>query len=80
MKPRKWATAAALATAISTAGVTSALADCGAAAQRVVAETGGQLLSVQPTTQGGQAVCKVTVLVQGSGNERPRKVTETVPE
>jgi hypothetical protein len=51
--------------------------DCGSAATRVVRETGGQLLSAQPSSDG--QTCIVTVLVQGSGSERPRKVTVRVP-
>lgn len=54
-----------------------AAADCGGAAARVVGETGGQLLSAQPSSDG--RTCVVTVLVQGGGNERPRKVTVRVP-
>lgn len=54
-----------------------AAADCGTAASLVVSETGGQLLSAQPSSDG--QTCVVTVLVQGSGNERPRKVTVRVP-
>ena len=54
-----------------------AAADCGTAASRVVRETGGQLLSAQPSSDG--QTCIVTVLVQGSGSERPRKVTVRVP-
>lgn len=50
--------------------------DCGDAATKVVRETGGQLLSAQPSKDG--QTCIVTVLVQGSG-ERPRKVTVRVP-
>jgi hypothetical protein len=50
--------------------------DCGDAASKVVQETGGQLLSAQPSNDGRS--CIVTVLVQGSG-ERPRKVTVRVP-
>ncbi|WP_280951167.1 hypothetical protein [Pararhizobium haloflavum] len=53
-----------------------AQANCSAAAQQVVAQTGGQLLSVSPSGDGN---CNVTVLVPGQGNERPRKVTVTVP-
>lgn len=73
--------AIALASAIwLTAGQTAALAnDCSAAAAQVVAQTGGQLLSATPADQGGQPVCKVTVLVPGAGGERPKKVTVTVP-
>ena len=48
----------------------------GDAASKVVQETGGQLLSAQPSNDGRS--CIVTVLVQGSG-ERPRKVTVRVP-
>jgi hypothetical protein len=50
--------------------------DCGDAASKVVRDTGGQLLSAQPSNDG--RTCIVTVLVQGSG-ERPRKVTVRVP-
>lgn len=50
--------------------------DCGDAANKVVRDTGGQLLSAQPSNDG--RTCIVTVLVQGSG-ERPRKVTVRVP-
>jgi hypothetical protein len=52
-----------------------AQANCNAAAQQVVAQTGGQLLSVSP---GPNGTCSVTVLVPGQGNERPRKVTVNV--
>ena len=54
--------------------------DCAGAANQVVGQTGGQLLSASSQTQGGQAVCVITVLVPGNGNERPKKVTITVPE
>lgn len=48
--------------------------DCSAAASQVVSETGGELLSAQPS--GDE--CVVTVLVQGNG-DRPKKVTVRVP-
>lgn len=48
--------------------------DCSAAAERVVAQTGGQLLSAQPSGN----TCVITVLVPGNGG-RPRKVTVHVP-
>ncbi len=51
--------------------------DCGSAATKVVRDTGGELLSAQPSSDG--QTCIVTVLVQGSGSERPRKVTVRVP-
>ena len=49
--------------------------DCSNAAQRVVAQTGGELLSAKPDGSS----CVVTVLVPGNGNARPRKVTVRVP-
>ncbi|WEX78369.1 hypothetical protein PYH37_003250 [Sinorhizobium numidicum] len=49
--------------------------DCSAAAAQVVAETGGELLSAQPTSDGK---CVVTVLIPGNGG-RPKKVTVKVP-
>ncbi|WEZ83983.1 hypothetical protein P6U16_04410 [Rhizobium sp. 32-5/1] len=49
--------------------------DCGQAAAQVVAETGGELLSAQPTSDGK---CVVTVLIPGNGG-RPKKVTVRVP-
>ncbi|CAN7226538.1 MULTISPECIES: hypothetical protein [Ensifer] len=49
--------------------------DCSAAAQQVVSETGGELLSAQPTSDGQ---CVITVLVPGNGG-RPKKVTVRVP-
>ncbi|PWE58194.1 hypothetical protein DEM27_03170 [Metarhizobium album] len=49
--------------------------DCAAAVAQVVAETGGQLLSAQPSGDS----CVITVLVQGNGSERPRKVRVKVP-
>jgi hypothetical protein len=44
-------------------------------AAQVVAETGGELLSAQPTSDGN---CVVTVLIPGNGG-RPKKVTVKVP-
>ncbi|WP_394690011.1 hypothetical protein [Hoeflea sp.] len=60
--------------------VVSAAADCSRAASQVVGQTGGQLLSASAKTQGGQAVCVITVLVPGNGSERPKKVTVSVPQ
>ena len=55
-------------------------ADCSGAAAQVVGQTGGQLLSASAQSNGGQTVCEITVLVPGSGNERPKKVTVRVPQ
>lgn len=54
--------------------VARAGSDCSEAAAEVVAKTGGQLLSAQPSGDS----CVVTVLVQGNG-QRPRKLTVKVP-
>jgi hypothetical protein len=61
---------------LPTPGSNAMAADCSAAAARVVAEVGGQLLSVRES--GGE--CVIVVLVPGSGNERPRKVTMRVAQ
>ena len=54
--------------------------DCSGAASKVVGQTGGQLLSASANTSGGQTVCVITVLVPGNGNDRPKKVTVSVPQ
>ena len=51
--------------------------DCSAAAQQVVDQTGGQLLSAQPSSDGQS--CIITVLVQGDGTSRPRRIRVQVP-
>lgn len=50
-------------------------ADCSAAAAQVISETGGELLSAQPT---GDGKCIITVLIPGNGG-RPKKMTVRVP-
>jgi len=60
--------------------IVRAAADCLRAADQVVGQSGGQLLSASAQTQGGQAVCVITVLVPGNGNDRPKKVTVSVPQ
>ncbi|MBB5274225.1 hypothetical protein HNR26_000263 [Rhizobium rosettiformans] len=62
--------------ALPAGGSDAVAADCRAAAARVVAEVGGQLLSVRGS--GGE--CVIVVLVPGSGSERPRKVTMRVAQ
>ncbi len=57
-------------------GVIRVSGDCGQAASQVVEQTGGELLSAQPTSDGS---CVVTVLVPGKGNSRPKKLTVRVP-
>ncbi|MBW8639447.1 hypothetical protein K1W69_19790 [Hoeflea sp. WL0058] len=53
-------------------------ADCSRAASRVVAQTGGQLLSVQTAKNGNQVVCRVTVLASDQSGKRRTKKTITV--
>ena len=74
----KYAGLALALTAAAVPAVTSdaVAADCREAAARVVAEVGGQLLSVRES--GGE--CVIVVLVPGSGSERPRKVTMRVAQ
>lgn len=67
--------AATLSLAVLVPAPALAAGDCSAAAARVVAQTGGQLLSARPS---GQGVCSVTVLVPGKGDQRPKKVTISV--
>lgn len=68
------ALAIALGSPAVSGGSAQAAGDCREAAMRVADEEGGQLLSVRES--GGE--CVIVVLVQGSGNERPRKVTRRV--
>lgn len=62
------------------AAIVRVAADCSGAAAQVVGQTGGQLLSAAAKSSGGQTVCEITVLVPGSGNDRPKKVTVRVPQ
>ena len=50
---------------------------CGAAANAAVEQTGGELLSAEPSDDGTS--CVVTVLVQEKNNGRPRKITLRIP-
>ena len=49
--------------------------DCSAAVQRVLNQTNGQLLSVKVARNGGQNVCRITVLAEGKDGKRRRKMT-----
>lgn len=79
LSPAPAATEAGLSAPDGTAIVRTA-ADCAGAADQVVGQTGGQLLSASAKTSGGQTVCEITVLVPGNGSERPKKVTVQVPQ
>ncbi len=56
------------------ANVVTVAGDCSAAARQVAAQTGGRVLSAQPSN--GQ--CVITVLVPGDGGP-PKKMTMRVP-
>ena len=53
---------------------------CSAAAAQAAAQSGGQVLSVQISEQGGRTVCVVTVLVPARDGSRPRRQTITIPQ
>lgn len=60
--------------------VTVAAADCYAIGQQVAAENGGTLARASPATQGGQAVCRIVVLLPAKPGERPRRAEFVVPQ
>ncbi|AJY48341.1 hypothetical protein TM49_18550 [Martelella endophytica] len=65
--------------ALSVAGLQdkALAADCSGAAQKVVASTGGELLSALPSNDGNG--CVVTVIVPARDGNPPRKITRQVP-
>ncbi len=65
----------------SPAGMVSLVAgDCYAIGQQVAAENGGTLAKASPATQGGQAVCRIVVLLPAKAGERPRRAEFVVPQ
>lgn len=54
--------------------------DCYAIGQQVAAENGGTLAKASPATQGGQAVCRIVVLLPAKAGERPRRAEFVVPQ
>ena len=54
--------------------------DCYAIGQQIAAQNGGTLARASPSTQGGQPVCVIVVLVPGKDGERPRRVQMVVPQ
>lgn len=54
--------------------------DCYAVGQQVAAENGGTLAKATPATQGGQAVCRIVVLLPAKQGERPRRAEFVVPQ
>lgn len=57
-----------------------AAADCYAIGQQVAAQNGGTLAKANSSSQGGQAVCVIVVLVPGKDGERPRRSEFVVPQ
>lgn len=54
--------------------------DCYAVGQQVAAQNGGTLAKASQSTQGGQPVCVIVVLVPGKEGERPRRSEIVVPQ
>jgi hypothetical protein len=53
--------------------------DCYSVGERVAAQNGGTLARATVSTQGGQEVCVVVVLVPGKDGQRPRRAEIVVP-
>ena len=56
-----------------------AQADCYAVGQRVASQNGGTLAKATLSSQGGQPVCVIVVLVPGKDGQRPRRAEFVVP-
>lgn len=54
-------------------------ADCYSIGQQIAAEQGGTLAKASASSQGGQSVCVIVVLVPGKDGQRPRRVEVVVP-
>ncbi|HET9534698.1 MAG TPA: hypothetical protein VFP43_05050 [Mesorhizobium sp.] len=54
--------------------------DCYAIGEQVAAQNGGTLAKASPSTEGGQPVCVVVILVPGKDGQRPRRVQLVVPQ
>jgi hypothetical protein len=61
------------------APIVLAQSDCYSIGQQVAAQNGGTLARASQSTQGGQAVCVIVVLVPGKDGERPRRTEIVVP-
>ena len=56
-----------------------AAADCYSIGQQIAAQNGGTLAKASQSSQGGQAVCVIVVLVPGKDGQRPRRQEFVVP-
>ena len=59
---------------------TVAEADCYGVGEEIAAQNGGTLAKARSSTQGGQPVCVIVVLVPGRDGERPRRREIVVPQ
>jgi len=63
-----------------TASVMLVASDCYAVGEEVAAQKGGTLARATQSTQNGQPVCVIVVLVPGKDGERPRRTEVVVPQ
>jgi hypothetical protein len=54
--------------------------DCYSVGQQVAQQHGGTLAKASQSTQGGQPVCVIVVLVPGKDGKRPRRTEVVVPQ
>ncbi|HEY4193845.1 MAG TPA: hypothetical protein VGM46_14460 [Mesorhizobium sp.] len=60
--------------------VVKVASDCYAIGQQVAEQNGGTLAKASQSTQGGQPVCVIVVLVPGKEGQRPRRSEIVVPQ
>lgn len=65
--------APALAAGVGEAGIQVAQASCFARGRAVAAQRGATLVSAEAAQRGGRQVCRVVLLFDGGGGERPRR-------
>ena len=54
--------------------------DCYSIGEQVAAQYGGTLARAKSSTQGGQPVCVIVVLVPGKDGQQPRRTEVVVPQ
>jgi hypothetical protein len=55
-------------------------ADCMSAANEVARKTGGEVLNVVSSGDGGNATCEITLRIPGKNGKPPRVVTRTIKD
>ena len=53
---------------------------CQSAGNRVAAQNGATLVSVEEVSSGGRTVCRVVILKPSQGGQRPKRETVEVPK